>query len=64
MVLLKLPPPPNFPVCFLKQDTPEQEVIFQPTHVCVLTGQPREGSKYVNSLRASVILSSNQPQIR
>ena len=61
MVLLNCPPPPNLPVSFLRQDTPEQKVIFQPTHVYMLTGQSREGNKQRNSPLASVILSSNQP---
>ena len=39
MVLPKRPPPPNLPISFLRQDTPEQKVIFQPTHVYMLTGQ-------------------------
>lgn len=49
MILLKLPPPPNFSVDFQMQDRPKKKkkAKFQPTHTSVfITGQPKEVAKY------------------
>lgn len=62
-VLLKLPPPAAFSVGFLVQDGAKQKAPFQPTHVCLLIGQPGEADTWGNSLHVRIIHNSNQTQI-
>lgn len=62
MIPLKLLSPLNFLLGFLVQGGAEQDTTCQPTHGCMLAGQPREAGEQRNSLLASIILSSNQAQ--